>query len=187
MAVTVVVPLLTRDLWDPSSLPTVAPQVTPWIGIVRSLTQFSSCGFTHWLLSKGRTLFHIFAVPPEKAANNNRSLSGNHHLIIFSHSFLQICFISLIRWIYLLIGYSWPIKTFLYNSWVYTSDFLRFSPLYPVLSTTVPQDSFSRLKPSTLKQLGQTVTTTTAMQVNTLNSKQMPQNTDLLLTFSGFL
>ncbi|TNM98741.1 hypothetical protein fugu_013305 [Takifugu bimaculatus] len=49
----------------------------------------------------GRTLVHIFAVPPEKAANNNnRSLS-------------------------------------------------------------VPQDSFSRLKPSTLKQLGQTVTTTT--------------------------
>lgn len=33
--------------------------------------------------------------------------------------------------------------------------------------TTVPQESFSGLKPSTLKQLGQTVPTTTAKQVNT--------------------
>lgn len=49
------------------------------------ITQFSFCGFTHWLLSKGRTLVHIFAVPPEKAANNNSSLSGNHQLISFIH------------------------------------------------------------------------------------------------------
>ncbi|TWW54961.1 HMG domain-containing protein 3 HMG box-containing protein 3 [Takifugu flavidus] len=68
----------------------------------------------------GRTLVHIFAVPPEKAANNNnRSLS-------------------------------------------------------------VPQDSFSRLKPSTLKQLGQTVTTTTTMQ-----GTSVPANGSQPVTSSG--
>lgn len=47
--------------------------------------------------------------------------------------------------------------------------FLRFvlSADVVVFLTTVPREGFSGLKPSTLKQLGQTVTTTTAKQVNT--------------------
>lgn len=57
----------------------------PRYAMVRQLTQFSCCGFTHWLVFQGRTLVHIFAVPSEKAANNNRSLTGNYHLIRFSY------------------------------------------------------------------------------------------------------
>ncbi|XP_011608959.2 HMG domain-containing protein 3 [Takifugu rubripes] len=78
----------------------------------------------------GRTLVHIFAVPPEKAANNNnRSLS-------------------------------------------------------------VPQDSFSRLKPSTLKQLGQTVTTTTTMQGTSVpanGSQPVTSSGDRRVNFLSFL
>uniref|UniRef100_H3D9Q0 HMG-box containing 3 n=1 Tax=Tetraodon nigroviridis TaxID=99883 RepID=H3D9Q0_TETNG len=67
-------------------------------------------------------------VPPEKAANNNKSLTG----------------------------------------------------------TTVPRDSFSRLKPSTLKQLGQTVTTATTTQVEMRSHpSKRPETTDLVLNLSA--
>lgn len=97
-------------------------------------------------------MLQILSVPPQKSANN-KSPTGAGVLIDF---FLLI---SLVRLnIPTLCGHQ---------SWFSQCDrSLLSTDVFFYLSTAAPQDTFSLLKPSTLKQLGHSVPASAAKQVS---------------------
>lgn len=170
------VPLCRRGLWGPSFLPATT-QVKWNRASSNVLVPVFNYSVNICVCVLGRAVFQIITVPPDKEkcqySHNNNSPNGNDHLTVFLIILHSVQFPHL----WLLSGFitcmhctcSWHMQT---NFIMKCLDVTVFSEVLALswcgsFLTTVPPESFSGLKPSTLKQLGHAVPTTTANQVNT--------------------